>query len=90
MRNQDAQPEGNVEETESSEVTVKAKEDTKSSLEMSELNAPDSPARQDSVPEVSEELAETSETAEMVDNPSPTSVEVGSSGWREVTVSGGE
>ncbi|XP_034255814.1 uncharacterized protein LOC117653910 isoform X2 [Thrips palmi] len=91
VRNQDVQSEVNVEETESSEVSEKAKEETKSSLETSEVNAPDSPARQDSVPEVTEEIAETPETSETVDNdPSPTSVDVGSSGWREVTVSGGE
>lgn len=91
VRNQaDSQQEKTAEETET-EVCEDAKEETKSSIETSEISAPDdSSARQDSVSDMTEEITESSENVETADNPAASNVEMGSSGWREVTVSGGE
>lgn len=50
----------------------------------------DSPPRQDTVLNGAEERGGTAETAETGEQSSSSGVDVGSCGWREVTVSGGE
>lgn len=88
----ESQTETTADEAETSENnSEEGKEETKSLLEASESRHPEeAPSNQDSVPDVTEEQGELSETLQTGESSSPNSVEVESSGWREVTVSGGE
>ncbi|KAJ1525113.1 hypothetical protein ONE63_009955 [Megalurothrips usitatus] len=87
------QSESQLEESaniDTAETTEEVNEETEPSVESSdEIRVPQkSSTREDSVSDVTEDREETSETAETGEK--STSVEVNGSGWREVTVSGGE